>query len=130
MPSNRPLGQTKGNTMKLTTAKNYLKSEDVKQGDIITFLDEGAFVPSAKYTYEDGTPRKDLLFKIKHNDAEKDMRMNATNKKILIKAFGEDTAVWVGKTAKLATADIMVSGKLMKTIMISPIGGTDKQYEA
>ena len=116
--------------MKLTTAKNYLKSEDVKQGDLITFLDGGALVPSAKYTYEDGTPRKDLLFKVKHNEVEKDLRMNATNKKILVKAFGDETDIWIGKQAKLATADIMVSGKLMKTIMISPIGGADKQYEA
>ncbi len=116
--------------MKLTTAKNWLKSEDVKQGDLITFLDEGAFVASAKYTYSDGTPRKDFLLKVKHNEVEKDMRLNATNKKLLIKAFGDDTADWVGKTAKLNTADIMVSGKMMKTIVISPLGGKDVQYEA
>ena len=124
-----PSGANERESMKLTTPKNYLKSEDVKQGDIITFLDGRALVPSAKYTYEDGTPRKDLLFKVKHNDAEKDMRMNATNKKILVKAFGDETDVWVGKTAKINTADIMVSGKLMKTIMISPIGGANTQYE-
>ncbi len=117
-------------SMKLTTAKNYLKSEDVKQGDIITFLDEGALVASAKYTYEDGTPRKDFLLKVKHNDVEKDMRLNATNKKIMIKAFGDETSAWVGKTAKINTADIMVSGKLMKTIMMSPVGGANAQYEA
>ena len=50
-------------------------------------------------------------------------------KKILVKAFGDETDVWVGKTAKINTADIMVSGKLMKTIMISPIGGANTQYE-
>lgn len=116
--------------MKLTQTKNWLKSEDVKQGDLITFIDGGAYVPSAKYTYEDGTPRKDFLIKVTHNNIEKDFRINATNKKLLIKAFGDETNEWAGKTAKLATADIMVSGKLMKTIMISPIGGADKQYEA
>ena len=116
--------------MKLTTAKNYLKSEDVKQGDIITFLDEGALVPSAKYTYTDGTPRKDFLLKVKHNDVEKDMRLNATNKKLLIKALGDETSAWIGKTAKLTTADIMVNSKLMKTIIMSPQGGKDTQYEA
>ncbi len=116
--------------MKLSTAKNWLKSEDVKQGDLVTFLDEGQWVASAKYTYADGTPRKDFLLKVKHNDVDKDMRLNATNKKILIKAFGDETFSWIGKQAKLATADIMVTGKLMKTIMISPIGGADVQYEA
>jgi hypothetical protein len=115
--------------MKLSGARNYLKSEDVKQGDLITFLDEGAFVPSAKYTYSDGTPRKDFLLKVKHNDVEKDMRLNATNKKLLIKAFGEETKDWISKTAKISTADIMVSGKMMKTIVMQPVGGKDVQYE-
>lgn len=120
----------KGEEMKLTTAKNWLKSEDVKQGDLITFLNEGEWVASAKYTYADGTPRKDFLLKVKHNDADKDMRLNATNKKVLIRAFGEETKDWVGKTAKITTADIMVSGKMMKTMIIAPIGGKDVQYEA
>lgn len=116
--------------VKLTTAKNWLKSENVKSGDLITFLDEGQIVPSAKYTYEDGTPRKDFILKVKHNDVDCDLRLNATNKKILIKAFGEETADWVGKTAKLTTADIMVSGKLMKTIIMQPVGGKNTEYEA
>lgn len=120
----------KENIMKLTTAKNYLKSEEVKAGDIITFLDEGSIVASAKYTYENGEPKKDFLLKVKHNDVEKDMRLNATNKKVLIKAFGDETTEWIGKTAKLATADIMVSGKLMKTIVMSPVGGKTAEYEA
>jgi hypothetical protein len=116
--------------MKLTAAKNWLKSEDVKQGDLITILNEGEWVASAKFTYTDGTPRKDFLLKVKHNDVDKDMRLNATNKKLLIKAFGDETSAWVGKSAKLNTADIMVSGKLMKTIMMQPIGGVGIQYEA
>ena len=115
--------------MKISSAKNWLKSEDVKQGDIITFLSEGEWVASAKYTYADGTPRKDFLLKVKHGEVDKDMRLNATNKKILIKAFGDETKEWIGKTAKLAIADIMVSGKLMKTIIISPVGGKDVSYE-
>lgn len=116
--------------MKLTTAKNWFKTENVKQGDLITFLDEGQFVPSAKYTYENGEPRKDFILKVKHNDQECDMRLNATNKKVLIKSFGDDTADWVGKSCKVDTAPIMVSGKMMKTIILSPIGGKDIQYEA
>ncbi len=116
--------------MKITTAKNWLKSDNVKQGDIITILDEGQWVTSAKYTYSDGTPRKDFVFKVKHNDQDLDMRLNATNKKIMVSSFGDETKEWVGKTAKLTTADIMVSGKMMKTLILAPIGGKDVQYEA
>lgn len=116
--------------MKLTSARTYLKTEDIKQGDTITILDGGEFVASAKYTYNDGTPRKDLLFKIKHNDKELSMRLNATNKKTLVAAFGDDTDAWVGKIVKLDVANVMVSGKMMKTIIMQPVGGKSADYEA
>lgn len=117
--------------VKLSTAKNYLKSEDVKQGDMVTILSEGEWVASAKYTYSDGTPRKDFLLKVKHGEAEKDFRLNATNKKTLVKAYGEETADWVGKIISLETANVMVSGKMMKTMIATPVGTTkNTQYEA
>lgn len=116
--------------MKLTSARTYLKTEDIKQGDQITILDGGEFVASAKYTYQDGTPRKDLLFKVKHNDHDVSMRLNATNKKVLVAAFGEETESWIGKMVKLDTANVMVSGKMMKTIIMLPVGGKSSDYEA
>ncbi len=116
--------------MILTTSKNWLKTENIKSGDLITILNEGEVIPSARFTYESGEPRKDFVIKIKHNDQECDFRVNATNKKILIKAFGNDTAQWVNKQCKVDSAPIMVSGKMLKTIMISPIGGANVQYEA
>lgn len=117
--------------MKLTTAKNYLKTESIKQGDVITILNEGEFVASARYTYENGKPRKDFIIKIKHNDNDCDMRINATNKKVLVAAFGDETSEWVNKKVKLDTAAVMVSGKMMKTIIMLPIGGkSSSDYEA
>jgi hypothetical protein len=117
--------------MKLTTQRNYLKTENIKQGDLITILNEGEFVASAKYTYPNGEPRKDFLIKIKHNDQEADMRINATNKKVLVAAFGDETSAWVNKQVKLDTANVMVSGKMMKTIIMLPVGGkSSADYEA
>lgn len=116
--------------MKLQTSKNWLKSENVKAGDLITILTEGEIIPSARFTYDSGEPRKDFVIKIKHNDQECDFRVNATNKKILIKSFGDETANWVNKTAKLDVVNVMVSGKMMKSIIIQPVGGVDKSYEA
>lgn len=117
--------------MKVSTAKVWLKSENVKNGDKIIILDEGQFVTSAKYTYADGTPRKDFILKVKHNDQELDLRINATNKKALIKAFGEETADWVGKPCKLDKVNVMVSGKLMDSIIITPMSDAKTtEYEA
>lgn len=117
--------------MKIVSARNYLKTENIKQGDLITILNEGEMVASAKYTYPNGEPRKDFLIKVKHNDVEADMRINATNKKVLVAAFGDETKDWVNKQIKLDTANIMVSGKTMKTIVMLPVGGkTSADYEA
>ena len=116
--------------MKLATARNYLKTENIKSGDLITIINEGELVASAKYTYPNGEPRKDFLIKVKHNDTEVDMRINATNKKVLIGAFGDETAQWVNKQVRLDTANVMVSGKMMKTIVMQPVGGKSVDYEA
>lgn len=118
--------------VKLSTAKNYLKSDDVKQGDKVVIITEGEWVSSAKYTYPDGTPRKDFLLKVDHGGVEKDFRLNATNKKALVKAYGEETAEWVGKIVILETANVLVSGKMMKTIIATPAVTAEKNagYEA
>ncbi len=116
--------------MKILSSKNWLKSDSVKAGDLITILTEGEIIPSARFTYDSGEPRRDFVIKIKHNDQECDFRINATNKKILVKAFGDETSLWINKQCKLDTAQVMVSGKMLKTIMVQPVGGVGTQYEA
>lgn len=117
--------------MKVSTSRNYLKTENIKQGDVITILNEGEIVSSSRYTYDNGEPKKDFLIKVKHNGNDVDMRINATNKKVLIGAFGDETASWVNKQVKLDTVNVMVSGKMMKTIIMLPVGGkSSSDYEA
>lgn len=116
--------------MILTTNKNWLKTENIKAGDLITILNEGEIIPSSRFTYDSGEPRKDFVLKVKHNDQECDFRLNATNKKVLIKAFGNDTAQWISKQCKIDSAPIMVSGKMLKTIVMLPEGGKSADYEA
>ena len=89
----------------------------------------------AKVTIRQSNHKKDKKIQYSYNYFEIDISGKQTKDKSIfsasiIKAFGDDTSEWIGKTAKLTTADIMVSGKLMKTIMISPIGGKDVAYEA
>ena len=117
--------------MKLAQKRNWLKSENVKAGDTITFLNGGEIVTSGKYTYTDGTPKKDLVFKCTHNGAEVDFTMNATNKKTLIAAFGDETDNWAGKSVKLDVANVMVSGSLKKSIIVQGAVDTkNTSYEA
>jgi len=117
--------------MKLTAARNWLKVEDVKEGDPITLNSEGEWVTSNKYTYADGQPKKDFVFKVFHNSVEKDFRLNATNKKALIKAYGDETTDWIGKICLVSIVNVMVSGKMMKSMILIPSGTTKNvQYEA
>lgn len=116
--------------MKIISSKNWLKSENVKSGDLITILTEGEIIPSARFTYESGEPRRDFVIKIKHNDQECDFRINSTNKKVLVKSFGDETKDWISKQCKLDTVQVMVSGKLLKSIILQPVGGKATEYEA
>ena len=104
--------------MILGDSKDYLRAKDVTNGDTITFKDEGAWVENARYKYPDGKPRQDFVITITHNDVEKSMRLNQTNRKALIQALSKDTAEWVGKTVNLNKIKAMVAGKVMDSILI------------
>jgi len=107
--------------MILTGKRNFLRVSDIQGGEIITFLNEGEWIENKKYTYPDGTPRKDFVIKVNISEAEKDMRLNATNRSNLISTFGNDTADWVGKSASLEKTKVMVGGKIIDTIIVKPI---------
>lgn len=98
--------------------KKFLKTADVMTNDEIKFLNEGEWVENKKFTYPDGSPKQDFVIKVLYGSDEKDMRLNKTNREALIKAYGKDTANWVGKTAKIVKVKAMVSGKLMDTIVL------------
>ncbi len=47
--------------MKLEKKRTWLKSENVKNGDSLTILNEGEIVTSSKFTYANGEPKKDFV---------------------------------------------------------------------
>lgn len=113
------------------TSRKWLKTEYVKVGDSIKILDEGEFVTSSKFTNKDGTPKKDYVCKVEHNEKEADMTINSTKKKTLIKAFGKDTKDWVGKVCTVEISNVMVGENMRKTIILIPITSkTELAYEA
>lgn len=117
--------------MKLEKKRTWLKSENVKPGDTMTILNEGEIVTSSKFTWANGEPKKDLVLLVNHNGAEADFTVNATNKKALIAAFGEETTDWIGKTCKMDIANVMIGGNVKKSIVIQAVGEQkNTQYEA
>ena len=112
--------------MPILGSGNYLKTADVKNGEIITFKNEGEWIESAKWKYDDGTPRNDFTIKVDWKGAEKLMRLNKGNRDTLIEEYGNNTAEWIGKSATITVEKVMVAGKKMDTIVLTiPFEGTE-----
>jgi hypothetical protein len=97
---------------------NFLKTAEANNGDIITFKDEGEWVENTKYTYPDGNPKVDFVIKVEINGDDKSMRLNKTNREIVISAYGKDTKKWIGKTAKITKEKMLIAGKKQDCIML------------
>ena len=93
----------------LNQGGNYIKTADAKDGEIITFKDEGAWQES-KYTYDDGNPKNDFVIKVMYNNEEKSIRLNKKNRTTVSEAYGDDTSKWIGKTAEITKKIIEVGG--------------------
>lgn len=107
----------------LLNLNRFLKTEDVKAGDIIMIMDGGIPSESKKFTNPDGTPKVQLNFTVKMGDgSEMCLSMNKTSQKMLAQAFGRDTDKWVGKVAKI-NLSLTPMGKQM--IILEPL--VDKQ---
>jgi hypothetical protein len=107
--------------MKLESG-SYLKTVEVKTGDSVTFRNEGEWVESTKYTYDDGSPKRDFVIKVTYKGAEKKMRLNKTSRDSMVAAYGDDTADWVGKVAMIAKELMLVAGKKQDVITLDAPG--------
>jgi len=109
----------------LGSGGDYIKSTEVQTGDMIKFLNEGEWIESQKYKYQDGNPRFDFVVNVEYNQAEKKLRLNATNRTNLINAWGQDTEKWIGKQAKIEAMACLVGGKMSKTIVVTPLNNSE-----
>lgn len=96
---------------------NWIKTSNIKDDDLIKILDEGYVCESKKYTYPDGTPKKQLVFQIEHKGETYSFTMNKASQINLGEVWGWDTCEWVGKTAK---AYIMPSPIGTKMVLLKP----------
>jgi len=115
----------KGANMKLGGG-NYLKTQEVKSGEIVTFKNEGEWIESTKWKYDDGNPKVDFVIKVDWKGEDKLMRLNKGNRDILKEEYGDETADWIGKSATITIEKVMVGGKKMDTIVLTiPFQGTE-----
>lgn len=115
--------------VKLTSGGQWLKAEQVKNDDLITFMDAGDWIENTKFPYPDGKPKKDFIIGVECNGEAKLMRLNKTNRDILSAAWGDDTDRWLNKQAKVTLDNVRVSGKQFKTIILAATGSRKKKDE-
>jgi len=97
---------------KVSVGAQYAKKgEDIKDGDIITILDEGQVVVG-KYGEQN-------VHKIKTRNGDRALNLNQTSINNLVDAYGVDGKEWVGKTAKVWIIKAMVSGKFQNIVYLS-----------
>lgn len=86
--------------------------EDIKDGDIVTILDEG--------TETEGEYGAQIVFKIRTaSGEERILSFNKTSRNNLIDAYGEDTSQWVNKEAHAEVVKAMVSGSTKWVVVLS-----------
>lgn len=85
----------------LSKLSKYLKPEAVKDGDVITFLDAGE-IKNVEFL-KDGQPEMKTVFEIgiEFRGEKKLYSPNATTRKVLVKAWSDDSENWKGKKAKI-----------------------------
>ena len=105
--------------MKIQSSGMYLKADQVKKGDIIKILDEGTIETSTKFTYDDGTPKKEFVFTVEHKGQKVKMRMNKASRVAITSGFGDETKNWVGREASCYIMPTPSGDK--KMIILEPV---------
>ena len=103
--------------MKLQDSSPWLSAKNCESGDKIELLDEGQWKESTKFTYDDGNPVKQLVFKVSHNGEDKQLSLIKPSREALIEAYGDDTVEWVGKKC---TIQLALNTKGGKSIVLEP----------
>jgi len=106
--------------MILELSGDYLKAEDVKGGEIVTFRDAGV---GAELTSPEGKVKKVINFKIELGDKAKSYTPNRTALELFVKAWGKDTSVWIGKQFKINLVKVNVFGTLKDSIAPEILAG-------
>lgn len=108
--------------MKIELSGDFLKAEDVKGGEVVTFLDSG--IP-AEITSPEKKVKKVINFAVKIDDGkepyEKTYTPNKTALQILIDAWEDETEDWVGKKFKITLVKVNVFGELKNSIVPEPL---------
>lgn len=103
--------------------KNNLRNEDLQQGDIITFVNEGEIKDVDFSKAQDGSAVKTVLQILVElpNGKNKIYTPNATTRQVLKEKWGKDTENWVNKKAKVTFVKQLAFGKQIDVLVLEPL---------
>ena len=87
-------------------------------GDLAVILNEGERKES-KWNKEVKRP----VFLIEHNKEQKYITMNRNSVKELVKEYGPDSQLWIGKVVLLLPINISVGGEIKTSVIVKPHRG-------
>jgi hypothetical protein len=103
--------------VKLTDLEEYLTPDDVKDGDNVTFLDEGVYKNAQDTPF--GRPVFQMSVKLPDGRV-KIATINRTSRKELAKAYGDDTKSWIKRQARISKIKQNVRGELKDVLYFHP----------
>jgi hypothetical protein len=93
--------------MRKYSGGQFIKADDVREGPLqmrIAAIKEGNF------------ERPDMV-----SETGESMSLNASNTKILVKAYGPNSDDWIGKEIELSLGQVPFQGKLTDSVIVKPL---------
>lgn len=107
--------------MKLSSGHKFLKASDTPNGSLITVKNEGEWIISTRFKYPDGNPQQQFVIEVEYQGERRRLTLNKGNREILIKAWGNDTQVWVGKEMRLNIFLALVGSQKRQVFEVEPL---------
>ena len=106
----------------------FLKSKDLKDGDILVF-DDGGEIKNVDFSKsKDGSDVKRVFqISVDTGNGIKKMTVNRTSQKALAGAWGSDTDAWVGKEAKVNLVKMSSFGEVKDVVVLEAITSVDSK---
>ena len=107
----------------LNDLSEFLKRDDIKAGDILTFTDAGEIAKVDFSKTKDGSGVK-TVFQIGvmlPDGRKKIITLNKASQTALSEKYGKITEEWVGKNAMVSFVEQMAFGKLIEVLILKSI---------
>lgn len=104
--------------VKLSDLEDFLKPDDVRDGDVVIILDEGVFKTAQETPF--GRPAFQVPVKLPDGRV-KTATINRTSRKSLASAYGDDTKEWSQRQSKVSKVKQNVQSVMRDVLYFYPV---------